>query len=437
MKLQQAIAAANKDAGRLLETTYERMRDASWANVIIQQVPFDQVAQQLKDLHERKRNGESLPLFGVPFVVKDNIDVLGTPTTAGCPAYAYRPNRSAFAVRCLEQAGAVVVAKTNLDQFATGLVGIRSPYGECRSAIDSRYIAGGSSSGSALAVAHGIVSFALGTDTAGSGRVPAAFNGIVGLKPTRGIVSTQGVVPACRSLDCVSIFAQGVDDALALWHSLARYDPEDAFARPWAATVERLRDDQWRIGVPTHVEFFGNREFERAFSQYVAEVAQRGHICVPIDVEPFVEAGRLLYGGPWVAERFASVGAFIERDPSVVHPVVRDIILAGKQPSAHELFRAQYRLMELQRITMPLWDEVDLLALPTTGTIYTVDQVKAEPLTTNANLGRYTNFVNLLDLAALALPRALTPGGAPFGISLIGPAFSELKLVRFAQELEA
>lgn len=437
MKLEHVVAAANEDAGRLLEATYERMRGASWANVIIEEVPFDQVARQLKVLRERKWNGESLPLFGVPFVVKDNMDVFGTATTAGCPAYAYRPNQSAFAVRCLEQVGALAVGKTNLDQFATGLVGIRSPYGECRSAIDSRYIAGGSSSGSALAVAHGIVPFALGTDTAGSGRVPAAFNGIVGLKPTRGIISTQGVVPACRSLDCVSVFAVNVDDAVAVWHWLARHDTKDVFARPWTGGVRRLREGEWRIGVPRHVEFFGNREFELAFSQYLEVLAQRGHICIPIDVEPFIEAGRLLYGGPWVAERFASVGEFIERDPGAVHPVVRDIILAGKMPSAHELFRAQYRLMELQRLTMPLWDEVDLLALPTTGTIYTVDQVRVEPITTNANLGRYTNFVNLLDLAALALPRAPTPSGAPFGVSLIGPAFSELKLVRFAQESEA
>jgi len=377
-----------------------------------------------------------LPLAGVPFAVKDNIDVAGLPTTAGCPAYSYMPERTAPVVQRLLDAGAILIGKTNLDQFATGLVGVRSPYGACSSVFDSRYISGGSSSGSAVAVAKGLVAFALGTDTAGSGRVPAAFNDIVGLKPTRGLLSTTGVVPACRSLDCVSIFAGSAAGAERVWRVAQEGDAADPFSRvadPGAGAAPWLRGS-FRFGVPRDEElaFFGDDESPRLFRTAIARLESVGGTRVMIDFAPFREAAALLYSGPWVAERYAAVGEFAESHAGEVHPVVGSIIRGAAAKSAAEAYRGLYRLEALKRAAAPTWAGIDVMLLPTAGTIYTKEAVEADPIQLNTNLGYYTNFVNLMDLAAVAMPAGFRRDGLPFGVSLIGPAFSDAALLALA-----
>jgi allophanate hydrolase len=389
-----------------------------------------------------------LPLYGVPFAIKDNIDSAGEPTTAGCPDFAYTPSESAPVVQRLLDAGAILIGKTNLDQFATGLVGTRSPYGACASAFDARYIAGGSSSGSAVAVAAGLASFSLGTDTAGSGRVPAAFNNIVGLKPTRGLLSTRGVVPACRSLDCVSIFGLTAADTEAVLEVAAGFDPADPFARrPGAARPVPAALAGCRIGVPreTQLEFFGNREAERLFRAAVEELVAQGAAPVEIDFAPFLETARLLYGGPWVAERYVAIREFFDRRPDALFPVTRDIIGSAAKFAAADYFAAEYRLQALRRQVEPVWQSIDVLVTPTAGTTYTIDAVNANPISLNTNLGYYTNFMNLLDLAAIAVPAGFQADGLPFGITLAAPAFTDRALCalgaavhsRFGQRLGA
>ena len=368
-----------------------------------------------------------LPLFGIPFAVKDNIDVAGMPTTAACPAFAYTPAQSAPVVERLVAAGAVPIGKTNLDQFATGLVGTRSPYGVPRNPFDARYIPGGSSSGSAVAVAAGLVSFALGTDTAGSGRVPAAFNNVVGLKPSRGLVSTRGVVPACRSLDCVSIFAPTAADAFAVLEVAAGFDPDDPLSR--AAPAARAKPDgaSFRFGVPAvrDLEFFGDHEAEALFASALAALEKIGATMVEISFAPFRAAGRLLYDGPWVAERLEATERLLDEQPGALLPVTRAIIERGRSFSALDAFRSQYELAVRRHEAEREIAAIDCLALPTTGTIYEIDAIAADPVRLNSNLGLYTNFANLLDLSAIALPAGFRPNGLPFGISLLAPAFGE------------
>ena len=370
-----------------------------------------------------------LPLYGIPFAVKDNIDLAGLPTTAACPEFSYRPERSAPVVERLLSAGAIALGKTNLDQFATGLVGTRSPYGPCRNAFDPHYVSGGSSAGSAVAVAAGLASFALGTDTAGSGRVPAAFNNIVGLKPSRGLLSNRGVVPACRSLDCVSIFALSAADAAQVLDVAKGYDEHDPFSRreQASATTERPR-----FGIPRadQLEFFGNSGARALFEATVPRLAALADGPVEIDMAPFLEAARLLYEGPWVAERYAALRPFIESRPEALHPVTREIIEGGAAPSAADAFAAYYRLKEIKRLTEPVWEQVDMLLTPTAGTIYSIAEVEADPIRLNANLGYYTNFMNMLDLAGIAVPAGLLPGGLPFGVTLAARAFREHMLWR-------
>ena len=337
---------------------------------------------------------------GGPVAIKDNIDVAGLPTTAACPAFAYTPVKDATCVARLRHAGAIVIGKTNLDQFATGLVGVRTPYGIARNLFDPALIPGGSSTGSAIAVAAGLVPLALGTDTAGSGRVPAALGNIVGLKPSLGLVPTAGVVPACRSIDCVSVLALTVDDAFAALAAIAGPDAADAYSRRRSLGALEDMPRGLRLGVPKpdQRQFFGDDASAAAYDDALGRLARLGAAVVEFDMAPFYEAARLLYDGPWVAERYLAARAVIETAPEAMHPVTRQIILGGAKIGAAEAFAAFYRLEELRRVCEATFRSIDAMAMPTVPTVYTVEQVLADPVALNSALGTYTNFVNLLDL---------------------------------------
>ena len=381
----------------------------------------------------------TLPLYGIPIAVKDNIDVKVLPTTAACPAFGYRPAKDATAVARLRRAGALILGKTNLDQFATGLVGVRTPYGIGRKLFNDTLIPGGSSAGSALAVAAGFVPLALGTDTAGSGRVPAAFGNIIGLKPSRGMVSCSGVVPACRTLDCVSVFSLTVDDAIAALKVIAGADDADPYTRPRPVGAVGPMPDGVRLGVPLPGErlFFGDKRSAEAYDAVLDKLASLGANIVEIDIKPFYEAARLLYEGPWVAERYLVAKALIASAPEALHPVTRQIILAGAHRTAADTFAAFYRLEELRRGADRTFRSIDALALPTAPTIYTVVQVLDDPIGLNSRLGTYTNFANLLDLCALAVPAAMRDDGVPFGISLLAPAGQDAALAGIGRHFHA
>jgi allophanate hydrolase len=404
---------------------YDRLESAPLRPVWISLVP--------REIALARARASSGPLAGLTFAIKDNIDILGLPTTAGCPAYAYSPAADATAVEKLIAAGAIPIGKTNLDQFATGLVGTRSPYGACSSVFDARYIGGGSSAGSAVAVASDLVDFSLGTDTAGSGRVPAAFNNIVGMKPTRGLISTTGVVPACRSLDCVSIFAKDGAIARRVWETARGFDPGDPYSRTGQRAAPWL-GGPFRFGVPAdaQLEFFGDDDAAILYRRAIENLEALGGIKVEIDYSIFRDAAALLYSGPWVAERLAAVRGFMDAHAEEMNPVVRGIIEGARKFSAVDAFEAKYKLRALKRASEAEWRKMDVLFLPTTGTIYTHEQVASEPVTLNTNLGYYTNFVNLLDLAAVAVPAGFRPNGLPFGVSFIGPAFSDAALLSLA-----
>ena len=378
------------------------------------------------------------PVFGALCGVKDNIDTFGLPTTAACPAFAYEPAHSAAVVAALEAAGAIVVGKTNLDQFACGLVGTRSPYGVVANAFDPRFIAGGSSSGSAAAVAQGLVHFALGTDTAGSGRVPAGLNNIVGWKPSRGLLSTRGVVPACRSLDCVSIFALTVADAARVFAAALKPDPQDASGRALLLDRPRLRD-HFVFAVPQreHCEFYGDAASAAAFAAASDTLTGLGGASREIDFAPWRAVAATLYDGPRLAERHAAIRKFFDAQPDALDPTVRGIVAGARRFSATDAFVADARLAEMKTSLARIWETIDVMVVPTAPTVYTIADVLAEPVELNRRLGTYTNFVNLLDLAALAVPAAMRPDGIPFGITLIGPAGSDLMLAELGQRFHA
>lgn len=389
--------------------------------------------EELQTYVDRIQGQEDLPLYGIPFAIKDNIDLEGVPTTAACPEFAYTPARSATVVQRLIEAGAIPIGKTNLDQFATGLVGVRSPYGVPGNAFDPKLIPGGSSSGSAVAVAKGLVSFALGTDTAGSGRVPAALNHLIGLKPTCGLLSTKGVVPACRTLDCVSIFATTVNDTHAVLQVAQGFDSQDPYSRP-PSPIPQTNPSPLRVAIPRRDqwEFFDDPHSKAAFQSFCERAAASDWTLTEIDFSPFLEIARLLYEGPWVAERYAAILPFIESHPDALHPTTRQIIENGRNFSAIEVYQAYYQLQRQRRALETFWDTADLLVTPTVGTTYTIEDVRHDPVRLNSNLGYYTNFMNLLDLAAIAVPASIMENGRPFGVTLAAPAFSEPILLQSA-----
>lgn len=385
------------------------------------------------------KDSSQLPLFGVPFAVKDNIDVAGLPTTAACPAFSYMPAQDANTVARLRAAGAIVIGKTNLDQFATGLVGVRSPYGVPKNPIRDDLVPGGSSSGSAVAVSAGIVPFSLGTDTAGSGRVPAMLNNIVGLKPSLGLMSTFGVVPACRTLDCVSIFSLTVDDAMIALNAMAGYDPADPYSRNRVVGLMTDFPARLKIGIPRKGQllFFGDKVSEHSYNAAIERLVTLGGLTVEVDIEPLYETARLLYEGPWVAERYLVIRDLLASDPAAIHPVTREITIAGAKISAADTFAAFYRLETLHQVTRKTFAQIDTLVLPTAPTAYTVAQVLADPIQLNSRLGTYTNFVNLLDLCGLAVPASMRTDGIPFGITLLAPAGNDAMLASVGRVFHA
>ncbi|MCD1629811.1 allophanate hydrolase [Marinobacter shengliensis] len=405
---------------------------------------FHQAMAELADQLEAVDGDlEQLPLYGIPFAVKDNIDAAGFETTAGCPAFAYTPEQDATVVRKLKAAGAVVIGKTNLDQFATGLVGTRSPYGAVPNSVNPRVISGGSSSGSASVVARGLVPFALGTDTAGSGRVPAGLNNLVGLKPTKGLFSINGVVPACRSLDCVSVFGLTIGDAALVAEVMAGFDAADAFSRkapsalPLDAPALRRPGPVQRLAIPEHPEFFGDQRAEAAWNTALSQWRQldtTGVELLPLDFSPLLELAALLYEGPWVAERHAAVKGFMAGHAGDMNETVRSIISKAERFTATDTFNAQYRKEELLRQIDSLLAEVDGLLVPTAPIAPTIEAVNADPVALNSQLGTYTNFVNLADMCALAVPAGFRDDGLPFGVTLISGAWKDRELQSLASQ---
>jgi allophanate hydrolase len=435
------IVAAHR-AGRILPRdtvarSFRRIRDHGDPAIFISLREEKDALAEAESL--AAKDAASLPLYGVPVAVKDNIDVAGLPTTAACPAFSYMPAHDATAVARLRAAGAIIIGKTNLDQFATGLVGVRSPYGIPKNPVRGDLMPGGSSSGSAVAVSAGLVPLSLGTDTAGSGRVPAMLNNIVGLKPSLGMISTAGLVPACRTLDCISVFSLTVDDAIAALDVMAAPDPFDPFSRDRPLEALTSFPTGLRLGVPRtgQLIFFGDKAAEAAYGEAVKRFARLGAELVEFDLEPFYETARLLYEGPWVAERYLVIRDLLASAPEAIHPVTREITIAGARPTAADTFAALYRLQGLRKISMRTFADIDAAVLPTAPTAYTSTDVLANPILLNSRLGTYTNFVNLLDLCGLALPAAMRRDGIPFGVTLLAPAGHDAVLASVGRAFHA
>lgn len=430
-QLRQGYKTGELTPQALLSQCLETIRGDSQSNAWISVISDEVLADYLKQL-ETKPFEES-PLWGIPFAIKDNIDLATCSTTAGCPSYSYQPEEDAFVVQQLIAAGAVPLGKTNMDQFATGLVGTRSPYGAVPSVFSEEHISGGSSSGSAYAVANGQVSFALGTDTAGSGRVPAAFNNLLGTKPTRGLLSNRGVVPACRSLDCVTFFTLNGEDAQLLLSVAGQYDEEDPYSRKSHAAGS-LAQKQFTVGIAKQSQLlFLNEDYKQLYQAACKQLQQAGAVLKEIDLDPMLQAAKLLYDGPWVAERYHAVGAFIEQDGKDLDPTVAGIVANGNGSNAVDAFDAFYQLQALKKQADAQLDGVDCIVTPTVPGQFTHQEIAEEPVARNSQLGYYTNFMNLLDYSALAIPAGFTGNSLPFGITLFAPAFSDMKLNQIAQ----
>lgn len=415
----------------IVREVYRRIEAVGDPAIFIHLRPMEDVIAEAEALPARS---EAQPLWGVPFVAKDNIDVAGIPTTAGCPAYAYTPEREAFVISKLRAAGALVIGKTNLDQFATGLVGVRSPYGVPKNAIDPEIVPGGSSSGSGVAVGHGFVTFSLGTDTAGSGRVPAALNSVVGLKPSLGALSATGVVPACRTLDTISIFATNVSDAFAAFQVACAEDTEDAYSKKIAAGHLSAPPSKFKVGVPDLASriFFGDTAQAENFEANLKQLQTLGATLVELDFSPLYAVAEMLYEGAWVAERYTVVEDLMQNTPDALHPTTAKIIGAAEKLSAADAFRGIYRLKELEQAAGELMGQVDLLCVPTIPTFYSVADLEADPVEPNSNLGTYTNFVNLLDMCAIAVPSVPRSDGRPGSITLLAPSGQDARVASLA-----
>lgn len=437
--LRLAYAEGSLTPSMLMSNIRQRANEYEAHNIWISLLTEQEQAGYLSAL--ANKNPKNCPLWGIPFAIKDNIDLAGIPTTAACEEFSYTPEVSASVVQCLLDAGAIPVGKTNLDQFATGLNGTRSPWGACKNAFKPEYISGGSSSGSAVAVALGLASFSLGTDTAGSGRVPACFNNLIGLKPSRGLLSATGMVPACRSLDCMTIFAYDTDDANAVLAVAEGYDHQDAYSRhnPFQNQFRHygVRSGTLKVGVipQTQLNFFGDEAYAKAYQETLDSLSKQDIEFVNIDYAPFEEAAKLLYEGPWIAERYIATQPLIDENPEAIFPVVRDIIGSGNKPKATALFSAEYRLNALKQVCDQILTQVDCLLTPTAGKCFTIAEMLEEPILYNSQLGYYTNFMNLLDLASIAVPTKMADNGLPFGITLVGPAFSDRALLSIANRI--
>ncbi|MGF0540026.1 allophanate hydrolase [Agrobacterium sp. ES01] len=421
---------------QLVEEVIARCDAVDDPAIFISRASAEQLRMQAKDLMDRAPEPNSLALWGIPFAAKDNIDVAGLPTTAACPAYEYQPQKDATLIARLKAAGAIVIGKTNLDQFATGLNGTRSPFGAPRSVFDKDYVSGGSSSGSAVSVASGLASFALGTDTAGSGRVPAAFNNLVGIKPTPGLVPNTGVVPACRSVDVVTVFAATVGDGIAIRRVMDGFDADDPFSTEAQPATLPTTDLKVGVLVGAEREFYGNTSVEALYDAAIERAKSLGATIVPFDYVPFREAAELLYNGPWVAERLAAVKDFIKTHADAFDPAVRKIIEGASAYDAVDAFEGKYKLEALRQRAKAEWSKLDVLLLPTSPTTYTVEDMLADPIVKNSHFGRYTNFANLFGYAAIAIPAGFDDEGhLPAGVTLVGPAFSDDALAPFADQM--
>jgi amidase/allophanate hydrolase len=437
----QAILSAQSRSHRspaelasVITTVYERIERDRRRNCWIHVRPIEQALAEAEALLQRAAEGEDLPLLGVPFGVKDNIDVEGMPTTAACPSFEYVAARSARCVERLTAAGAICLGKTNLDQFATGLSGARSPYGACSSAANDLYVSGGSSSGSAAAVASGHVAFALGTDTGGSGRIPAGFNGIIGIKPTVGLVSSRGLVPNCPTLDCPSIFCNSIAEGRILLELIEGYDDSDPYSRQRIASFSPLpRKFRFGLVAAADLNSFGMPECDELYRQACTRLSGLGGQAREIDFAPFAEAGDMLFSGPWIAERHAAISRLLDIEQGDLLPVIRDVLSAAARFSATDAFAAQHRLLKLRRQIQTLFQEIDVLVVPTAPRPYTVAEMMDDPITLNSRLGSYSYFANLVDLCAVAVPNATLGNGMPMGITLLAPAWRDHALLDLAE----
>ncbi|MEM0967143.1 MAG: allophanate hydrolase [Verrucomicrobiota bacterium] len=422
----------------LVEKLRRRIVEVENPNVWIHLLDGEELEPYLAQLDGK--DPASLSLFGIPFAIKDNIDLAGVPTTAGCPAYSYTPTVSGTVVENLIKAGAIPMGKTNLDQFATGLVGVRSPYGTPRNPYAPKRVPGGSSCGSAVALSEGLVSFSLGTDTAGSGRVPAAFNKLWGIKPSRGRLSNRGLVPACRTLDCISIFALSGEDGRVVLDTAESYDPADSYSQPIS---DLSLPASKTIGIPKQDQlmFFGDADYNRAWETSVEQLKEKGWQIVEVNFQPFLDAARLLYEGPWVSERTAALKKFLESNPDDFFPATKSIISGGMENTAVEAFDSIYKLADLRRQTEAVWEGLTAIVTPTAGGFPSLEDLKIEPIGPNSKLGYYTNFMNLLDLCAVAVPSSDSPVGLPFGVTWMAPRDTDKVLIDLAtngpQESEA